>query len=77
MPPRDFASGRNPCGGNNTLMIIESFRFEDKNDASTGFTLTFLRVFKKNIQPGKLHCTVINAVIFIGEGLALSRSQNN
>ena len=42
---------------------------------STRFNLKFFRVLSKNIQPGKLHCTIftwkISAVIFIGEDLAL------
>ena len=45
------------------------------------FTLKFFRVLSKNTQSGKLHCTIfhlkISAVIFIGEGLALSRLQND
>ena len=43
-----------------TIMIIESFRFEDENDARTRFNLKFLRVFLKNIQPGKLYCTIFH-----------------
>ena len=48
---------------------------------STRLNLKFLRVLTKNIQPGKLHCSIftgkISAVIFIREGLALSRLQND
>ena len=48
---------------------------------STRLNLKFLRVLTKNIQQGKLHCSIftwkISAVIFIREGLALSRLQND
>ena len=45
------------------IMIIESFRFEDENDASTRFNLKFLPVFSKNIQPGKLHWTIFEKLL--------------
>ena len=45
------------------IMIIVSFRFEDENDASTRFNLKFLPVFSKNIQPGKLHCTIFEKLL--------------
>ena len=48
---------------------------------STRLNLKFLRVLTKNIQPGKLLCSIftrkISAVIFIREGLALSRLEND
>ena len=56
------------------VLISESFRLEDEN-------LKFLRVFSKNIQREELHRTIftrkIRAVIFIGDSLALSQSQND
>lgn len=56
------------------VLISESFRLEDEN-------LKFLRVFSKNIQHEELHRTIftrkIRAVIFIGDSLALSQSQND
>ena len=52
-----------------------------KKTTSTRFNLKFFGVLSKHIQPGRLHCTIftwkISAVIFIGEGFALSRLQND
>ena len=31
MPPRDFASGQNPCGGNNLLLINNVKIYQRKN----------------------------------------------
>ena len=47
----------------------------------TGFDFSFLRLFSKNLLPGKLHCTFftrkVSTVILIEEVYALSRSKND
>ena len=60
-----------------TLYLI----MRTRTRTSTRLNLKFLRVLTKNIQPGKLLCSIftrkISAVIFIREGLALSRLEND
>ena len=51
--------------------VLETLRFEDENDRtmSRRFDLKVFRVFSKNRNPGKLHCTrKFSTVIYIEGG---------
>ena len=61
-------------------LLLESLRFKDGDNYRTKFNLKFFRVLSKNIQPEKLHCTILhlkNSTFSNREGFALSRSQGN
>ena len=79
---RDQNNGKK-IGINGSLIyhVTTLLDWRTRSTKSTRFNFKFFRVFSKNIQPGNLHCTIfaskISTVIFIREGLALSRSQSD